>query len=116
MRTNRKSFLLILVIALLFATNVSASDQLNTILGQGKTAFVIVTAPGATGLSQVQDVVRQAVESVGNAEVIEIDRADSKNEELVTKYKLATAPVPLVLVFAPNGALGGGLSGVEGYT
>ena len=111
MHTNRKLFLLTLVIALLFATSVSASDQLNTILEQGKTAFVIVTAPGATGLSQVHDVVRQAVESVGNAETIEIDRSDSQNAELVTKYKLATTPVPLVLVFAPNGALGGGLAG-----
>jgi Mrp family chromosome partitioning ATPase len=113
MRTNHNSFLLTMVIALLVATSVSASDQLNTILEQGKTAFVIVTGPEATGLPQVQKAVQQAIDRVGNAEVIEVDRSDSQNSELVNKYELATAPVPLVLAFSPNGALGGGVPGTQ---
>ncbi len=113
MSTNRKSFLWALLIVLLVAANVSASGQLNTILEQGKTAFVVVTGPEATGLSQVQDNVQQAVGKVGNAEILEIDRTDSQNSELVNKYKLASAPIPLVLVFASNGALGGGVPGQQ---
>lgn len=109
MNTNRNSFVLMLIIGLLVVSGASAADRLNTIFEQGKTAFVIITEPDAPGLHQMQANVRQAIERVGNAGVVEIDRTDSLNAEFVKKYELADSPIPLVLVFAGNGALGGGV-------
>ena len=40
-----------------------------------------------------------------NVEIIKVDRLDSKNRDIVTRLRTRTAPIPLTLLFAPNGSL-----------
>jgi hypothetical protein len=46
-------------------------------------------------------------------EWIAVDRNDTAEKEFVQKYGLATAPMPLVLAFAPNGAITGGFPAAQ---
>jgi hypothetical protein len=44
---------------------------------------------------------------------ITVDRTDAAEKEFVQKYGLAQAPMPLVLAFAPNGAITGGFPAAQ---
>jgi hypothetical protein len=87
----------------------SLANDLQSATSQGQTAFVLVKEPGASQLDQARGITLRAVEQVENSVLIEMDRSDTANAELVAKYRLATAPLPLVLVFSSNGMLAGGL-------
>jgi hypothetical protein len=76
---------------------------------EGKTVFLVVTEPGVTGAEKALSIAKQANEKVTESTVIEMNRADSTNSQLVKKYRLAGAQLPLVLVVASNGVAGGGL-------
>ncbi len=99
--------------ALLVAAGTLNAHQIDDVIGQGKAVFVIVEEPGAAGLPGVRINTQKAANMVGDVEIIELDRKDPQNAEFVKERRLATAPVPLVLVFASNGALGGGLPGAK---
>lgn len=75
----------------------------------GKTVFVLVSEPGAAGVDAAKTMIGQVMAGVPSAQLIEVDRADMANKAFVAQYRLLAAPVPLVMVIAPNGALGGGL-------
>lgn len=98
---------------LLIAAGISNAGQFEDAIGQGKTVFVIVTEAGAVGVPAVRENVRKAAEIAGDVEIVELDRKDPQNAEFVKTRRLATAPVPLVLVFASNGALAGGYPGAK---
>jgi hypothetical protein len=87
----------------------SAQKDLDSAAKHEKIAFILVTDQGATGVDQAKDMIEQAMKQVKKAEFVELDRSDPKNQDLVAKYRLAGAPVPLVLVAARNGVLAGGL-------
>jgi hypothetical protein len=76
----------------------------------GKTVFLVVTEPGITGEEKAVSIANQAHKSVAKSTVIEMNRADSTNREIVTKYRLAGAPLPLILTIASNGVVTGGLT------
>ncbi|MHC5074316.1 MAG: hypothetical protein ACYTFE_05790 [Planctomycetota bacterium] len=76
---------------------------------KGNTVFLVVSEPGVTGLDKAVNIAEQARKSVTKSTVIEMNRADSTNSQLVKKYRLAGAPLPLILVVASNGAAAGGL-------
>lgn len=84
------------------------ADDLQSASEAGKIAFVLVTEPGAAGLEQAQHVIKDAMSRVDQSVMIELNRADIANASLVAKYRLSGAPVPLILVFASNGAIAGG--------
>jgi hypothetical protein len=44
---------------------------------------------------------------------VAVDRSDPGEKEIVEQFKLAGAPVPLVLAIAPNGAVTGGIKGAD---
>ena len=46
----------------------------------------------------------------GSSMVIKMNTADAVNKDLVTKYRLAGAPLPLIIVLDKNGTIAGGLS------
>ena len=76
---------------------------------EGKTVFLVVTKPGVTGAEKAVSIAKQANKKVSKSTVIEMNRADSTNSQLVSKYGLAGAPLPLILVVASNGVAAGGL-------
>ena len=47
------------------------------------------------------------------AQWVAVDRGAPAEKGIVDKYRLSAAPMPLVLVFAPNGAITGGIVGPQ---
>ena len=90
----------------------SALEDLDSAERHEKIAFILVTDKGAAGVDQAKDMVELAMKRVKKAETVELDRSDPANAALVAKFRLAGAPVPLILI-APNGALAGGLPAAQ---
>jgi hypothetical protein len=86
----------------------SVSDELRSAAEKGQVAFLLVTDKTATDIDQARSIIQSAMQQVGNSVMIEMDRSDVMNSELVAKYRLSSAPLPLILVFASNGIVAGG--------
>jgi hypothetical protein len=84
------------------------ADDLKSAAEAGDVAFVLVTDPNAIDVDQARGIIGAAMGQVRKSVMVELDRSDPNNSDLVMKYRLAAAPVPLVLVFASNGVLAGG--------
>ena len=87
----------------------SAQKNLDTAAKRGEVAFILVTDQGATGVAQATEVIHQTMKKVRKSTLVELERSKPENANLVAKFRLAGAPVPLVLVAARNGVLAGGL-------
>ncbi len=87
----------------------SAADDLTAATGAGQTSFVVVTDASARGTPAVTAAATEAAQRAG-AKVIVLDRGATENALLVAKYRVASAPVPLVLVIAGNGLPVAGLT------
>ncbi len=107
---NFKQFLALLLIGtcLPVLSLAATNEQLKTAASNGNVAFVVVTAPGAAGVDQAKTIAQQAVNQIPGSVMIESNRADAANAEFIQKYSLASAPVPLILVFGSNGVIAGG--------
>jgi len=86
----------------------ATTDELQTAVKDSKVAFVLVTEPGAVGTDQAKQTIQGAMAQVPGSVMIESNRADAANAEFVQKYRLASAPLPLILVFGSNGVIAGG--------
>ncbi|MEX2428893.1 MAG: hypothetical protein WD577_11665 [Bacteroidales bacterium] len=73
-----------------------------------KAAFLVVTENGNTETEKAVSLAKEAKNIYKNAVVLEMNRDDAVNAELVDEWRLSGAPVPLILVFSPNGTLTGG--------
>ncbi|MEX2426653.1 MAG: hypothetical protein WD577_00215 [Bacteroidales bacterium] len=71
-------------------------------------AFLVVTENGNTETEKAVSLAKEAKNIYKNAVVLEMNRDDAVNAELVDEWRLSGAPVPLILVFSPNGTLTGG--------
>lgn len=92
------------------AAGASVQKDLEKAATKGKVAFVLVTEPTATGVEQARDVIRQVLKQVEKSTMVELDRSDPANAGLVAQYRLASAPVPLIIVMARSGILVGGIT------
>jgi len=106
------SYLLMGIFLLATSVTIWASVQtdIEKATNKGNTVFLVVTEPGVTGAEKAVNTAEQAHKSVAKSAVIEMNRADSTNSQLVKKYRLAGAPLPLMLVIASNGVVAGGLT------
>ena len=75
----------------------------------GRNVFLVVTEPGIVDTDKLLQVAREAHGLVPDSIVIEMDRADVANRELVIKYRLAGAPLPMILLVGANGTPAGSL-------
>jgi len=91
----------------------STQKDLDSAAKHGKIAFILVTDQGATGVNEAKEMIEQAMKQVKKAVLVDFDRSDPANADLVNKYRLAGAPVPLVLVAARNGVIAGGLPAAQ---
>ena len=87
----------------------ATADELDKAISKEKTVFLLVTEPTVSGTDAARELARTASKQVKNTTVIELNRVDQANADLVAKYRLTAAPVPLILVIAHNGAIAGGL-------
>lgn len=87
----------------------STAEEIAAAKSSGKLAFLIVFEPNIPALAELEKTVATARAKVPNSVVIKLDRSNSENEALNTRYQLAGAPLPLVLVISPKGYVVGGL-------
>jgi hypothetical protein len=85
-----------------------APDDLRTAASEGRPVFLVVTEAAARGTDLARRVSADAAKIVPGATVVELDRGDPANAAVVKRYRLASAPVPLILVVASNGVAAGG--------
>ena len=87
----------------------STKAELESAIRLEKIAFLLVTDRGAAAVDRARQTIERAMPSVGRSTLIVLDRSEPQNADLVAKFRLAGAPVPLILVAARNGALAGGI-------
>jgi hypothetical protein len=74
----------------------------------GKAVFVVVTGTGVTNANKAIDIAKGANVIYKNAVIVEMNRDDAANATLVTEWRLAGAPLPLILVLSSKGQPTGG--------
>jgi len=84
------------------ADNIAAAKK------SGKAVFLVVTGTGATNVDKALTIAKEANAIYKDAVVIQMDKDDSSNTQLVSDYRLAGAPVPVILVISSKGIATGG--------
>jgi hypothetical protein len=104
----KKLTALLITICLPVLALASTTGQLQTAAENSQVAFVMVTDPSAVGVDQARQLIQDAMNQIPGSVMIESNRADIANSSFIQEYKLATTPIPLILVFASNGIMAGG--------
>ena len=73
-----------------------------------KAIFVVITGTGATDIDKATTIAKGANGIYKNAIVVTMNRDDATNASLVSEWRLAGAPLPLILVISPKGYPTGG--------
>jgi len=104
------SFAWVAGVLLLFAGSAAASTQseITEATGAGKAVFLVVTQANARGTERAIQIAQQAHAMAPATAVVVLDRGAAENQDLVQRYRLLGAPVPLILVVASNGVAAGG--------
>lgn len=91
------------------ASNSKIQADLEKAKKDGKAVFIVVTGTGVTETDKATTVAKGANAIYKNATVVQLDRNDAANSQLVAEWRLTGAPLPLVLVVSPKGQLTGGM-------
>lgn len=89
-------------------SSASVAEDLSAAAAAGRPVFLIVKDASVGSLDLARKVAGEAQQMVPGSMVIEMDRGAAENAALVAQHRLSSAPVPLVLVLAPNGVAVGG--------
>jgi hypothetical protein len=114
--TNHKSIIMknsILTIALAFcfgmqAIYASVKTDIEKANKAGNAVFLVVTEPGNSNEAKALALAKDAQALYPKSSVVQMNRADKANDDLVKKYQVSGSPLPVILVIATNGVLGGG--------
>jgi hypothetical protein len=98
-----------LLVTNLFVSYADTKQDIEKANKKGQVVFLVVTEKGNTQNQTAIDLAKNAQKSFAKSAVLELDRSNTANSELIKKYRLAGAPIPLVLVIATNGYVAGGL-------
>ena len=85
-----------------------APENLAAAKNTGKAVFLVVTDTGATEVDKALMVANSANVIYKNAVVVQMNRDDASNAQLVKEYGLSSAPMPLILVISTKGFPTGG--------
>jgi len=94
----------------------AAQQELEAAARSGKVAFILIYDATAAQVDIARLTVADAVRRVPGAVIVDLDRGNAANAEFVAKYKLGTAPVPLILVASSSGVITGGLVAAQATT
>ncbi len=111
MKNVRKLMLFAVLAVMAFscsAESASTKEQLANAKDEGKTVLVVVSDSN-TSSDNLKSLAQSTATDLGNVSVIEMNRDDEANSELVAEYRLSGAPMPLLLVFSDKGLLMGGM-------
>jgi hypothetical protein len=101
-------------LALSSATHAAAVDDVATANAAGKAVFLVVTDGPGPGLDAARAAAAAAQALAPATTIVELDRRDPAQAPAVAAYRVAAAPVPLVLVIASNGVATGAAKPGEG--
>lgn len=107
---TRSLILFFTLLALSFQATASVKSDLEKADKNGNAIFLVVTDPNVAGTDKALEIANKAQASVTKSVVLQMNRSDAANADLVTKYRLTGAPLPLILVLASNGVV------IIGYT
>lgn len=85
-----------------------AADNIVAAKNAGKAVFLVVTGTGVTETDKALLIAKGANDIYKNAVIVQMNRDDSTNTQLVSEYRLAGAPLPLILVISSKGFPTGG--------
>ena len=102
-------FLALCLSFLPLAAAASPKSDLDAATRKGKLAFVLISEPGTAGVDQAREMIRSAMKQVDGSVLVEWNRADTSDAGLAARFRVAGAPLPLILLIARNGATAGGL-------
>ena len=74
----------------------------------GKAVFLVVTGTGGAETDKAMLIAKGANGIYKNAVIVQMNRDDASNAQLVSEYRLAGAPLPLILVISSKGFPTGG--------
>jgi hypothetical protein len=100
-------FLALFLCLLPLVAAASPQGDLDAAAKKGKFAYLLISQPGTAGEAEAREMVEAAAKQVQGSVVVELNRADAANSSLVEKLRVGSAPVPLILLFVPNGAMTG---------
>ncbi|MDA1195740.1 MAG: hypothetical protein O2894_11215 [Planctomycetota bacterium] len=95
-----------LICAPAFASNL-VLEQIATANRAGKTVFLVVTDAAANNLDAARQTAQAAADQTPGSAVLVLNRSDPAQAEAVQGYRVAGAPVPMVMVIASNGVAAG---------
>jgi peroxiredoxin len=83
-----------------------ALQGLSQALTDGKFVYLFFYEPDNTNCEIMEKNLDSfARKTKKNAEIIKVDRKDSRNKDIVAKLRTQTAPIPLTLLFNPSGSI-----------
>lgn len=102
-------------VAAAMPASAAALEDINAHTAKGRTVFLVLTDAAAKDLEKARAVAQAAQKRTPNSAVVELNRSDPAQRAAVTQYRVAAAPVPLVLVVASNGfGVGAALPAAKG--
>lgn len=107
---TRYFFLFLFLAAFCSQAFATVKSDLEAAYKNGNAVFLIVTDPNVTGTDKALEIANKAKAGVTNSTVLQMNRSDAANADLVTQFRLAGAPLPLILVIASNGIVSGGFT------
>lgn len=109
MKFKIKNVILAMLIGITSASAyASAATEIEAANKAGKAVFLVVTDIGITETENAMNIANQAHKLYAKSVVIKMNRSETVNKEIVEKYRLTSAPLPLILVIASNGIATGG--------
>jgi hypothetical protein len=82
------------------AVSLAAMEKAKT---DGKSLFLVIIGTGATGVEKASALANDANSKTKNSLTFSLNRDDVANGDLVSKYGIATVPLPFILVISPKG-------------
>ncbi len=113
MKTTMILNALTFLLSISFNSFADTNKEIESAKKSGKCIYLVVTDKNAKGTDELVKLAESAQKSAKKTTIIKIDRDDKANESLITKYRLAGVPLPVVLVLASNGVVSGSLSKQE---
>lgn len=87
-------------------TSSIATQELSQALLDGKYVYLFFYEPGNIDCETMErNIDSFARKTKKNVEIIKVDRKDPNNSDIVTRLRTQTAPIPLTLLFTPNGGI-----------
>lgn len=108
-----RKLLMVIICAMFLFTNTFAQGvkaEIEKTQKAGKSTFLVVTEKSAKGTDYLVQLSEGANKKIKKNVVLKLDRDDKANSDLIAKYRISGAQLPLILVVASNGVVAGALT------